>query len=151
MLIITHVLVENENASKAPCTLFRRNSGGFTLKTNQMFFVHAMQKEFKTQLSAPRDHDLFPVIDLSLRKTQLNKMIRGIELSYSIEKCWQNLAFARIVCKNYTSARLLVLADFLATACMLGFSIKCARFPYAWEDCPACFLVYLTFHWNWRT
>ena len=59
-------------------------------------------------------------------------MIRGIELSYSIEKCWQNLAFARIVCKNYTSARLLVLVDFLATACMLGFSIKCARFPYAW-------------------
>ena len=38
---------------------------------------------------------------------------RGIEWSHSILKCSQNLAFARIARKNYTGARLLVLAKIL--------------------------------------
>ena len=39
--------------------------------------------------------------------------VRGIEWSHSIKKCSQNLAFARVARKNYTGARLLVLAKFL--------------------------------------
>ena len=39
---------------------------------------------------------------------------------HSVQKCSQNLAFARIARKNYTGARLLVFANFL-----LEFSLKC--------------------------
>ena len=64
--------------------------------------------------------DIF-LAQVSFRKSLIYACVistRGIKWSHPIWKCSQNLAFARIACKNYMSVHLLILAKVLESACM---------------------------------